>query len=357
MRIGIDARFGDARAGLGTYTRELLKELIPMLRSYKVVLFVQSTESSWLKPFKGAAEIVLAPFAPYSLAEQTSFPSAIHRATLDLFYAPHFNVPLSISVPFVCTVHDLILHRFPGAASLPKRFGYRLVLARALKNATKVVTISNATKDDLLHHYGASIASNIEVVYPGVSERFSPQSMLEQDRVREKYGLESPYLLYVGSWKEHKNVPMLIEAFQDAALGDVDLVLVAKGSECESLPKRDRVRHLPNVLTSDLPALYSGALATVTATKDEGFCLPLIEAMACGCPAIGTTIGPIPEVTGGHALLTGPTVPSLADAMKRAIRDPDFHSEKKRAAARAWVMRYSWKNAADRVRKVLTAAL
>lgn len=346
-RIGIDCRFGEVRAGLGTYTRELVSALLPLLEGHEIVLFVR-TEPSWLpSPLPGNVRTIIADYAPYSMGEHVEFPNVIQSEGIDLFYAPHFNVPYLLSIPFVCTVHDLILHDFPGNAGLVKRLAYQAVLRRAVKKSRAIVTISRYTKADIRKRYGESAAEKTIVAYPGVSNDFSPRSPEEQERIKVKYGLSSPYLLYVGGCKEHKNVQMLIDAFHDAGLGQVDLVLVANGRECAHLKLGEHVRFLSDVRDEDLPALYSAARGSVTATLAEGFYLPGIEAMACECPVMATNIGPLPEVLGENALLVEPDRSSLADGVRRLI----LASGKK--DVREWTKKYSWERGAETIVKVL----
>lgn len=340
--IGIDCRFADAKAGLGTFTRELVTALLPLLSDRSVVLFI-GRDTSWLpSPLPAHVRTAQAPFAAYSAAEQFSFPNLIQSEKIDLFFAPHFNVPLFLTVPFVATVHDLILHRYPGNASLLKRLAYRFVLRRTVKNAKAILTVSQFTKDDLIHHYGTRVESKTHVVYPGVSSIFSPRSETEQSVVRSRYSLTAPYFLYVGGCKQHKNVQTLIDAFASANLGETELVLIANGRECASLTRKPRVRFLQNVPTDDLPALYSAALASVTATLDEGFYLPGVEALACGSLALATNVGAIPEVLGNNAMLVEPHAAAIADGLRSCIKA----SQRRNAVT---FKQYDWRESAKTV--------
>jgi len=351
--IGIDCRFADAKAGLGTYTRKLVPTLLPLLSAHQVVLFTRS-EPLWAGALPPFVRVVDAPFAPYSIGEHLEFPNVVQAEKIDLFYAPHFNVPYLLSVPSVCTVHDLILHQFTGSAGFFKRLAYRSVLRRALKRSRSIITISNATAKDLHSRYGESIFKKCTVAYPGVSKEFSPRSETEQNAVREKYRLDQPYLLYVGGCKEHKNVQMLIDAFLDAGLGETELVLIANGRECVALKKSEHIRFLSDIADAELPALYSASLGSVTATNAEGFYLPGIEAMACSVPVLATTVGAIPEVLGEHALLTEPERAALTNGIRQLITDPSLRSPQKLQAAKTWAAKYAWEKAAKEVLHNLT---
>lgn len=356
--VGIDCRFGSALAGLGTFTRHLTTELLQRKDGLSYVLFVKSAREEWLSPLsKVGVDVREAPFSHYSFREQADFPNLIQDAGCDLFHSPHFNVPFFCPIPFTCTVHDLILHRFPNEATLTKRLAYRFVIGSALRNAKHVFAVSESTKADIASFYGAGIQAKTSVTYPSASAVFSPQSKDVQDEVRMRYGLEKPFLLYVGNCKQHKNVRMLIEAFTKAGLPGVELVCVAGGIECAHVGRHKDVRFIPTVPPEDLPALYSAALGCVTATLMEGFCLPLIEAMACRTPVLATNVGPIPEVCGEHALLVDPTITRIAEGMRTLV----LHSASREAssldAAQRWAGRFSWKLTASATADVFRGIL
>lgn len=356
--IGLDCRFGSALAGLGTFTRNLVTELVERSDGWSYVLFVKSVHEEWLAPLKKyGVTLIETPFAHYSFREQVDFPNIIQDAGCDIFHSTHFNVPLFCPVPFTCTVHDLILHRFPNEASRMKRLAYRFVMRSALKKAVTVFAVSESTKMDIALFYGKSIEAKTVVTYPGVSADFRPQSDSAASEVKMRYGLEKPFLLYVGNCKEHKNVRVLIDAFTRAELSGIELVLVAGGLECAGFGRRKDIRFLPTVPLEDLPALYSASLGCVSATLMEGFCLPLIEAMACRTPVLATNIGPIPEVCGEHAVLVEPTVAALSDGMRTLVLDPSVRRTEKLSAAEKWTARYSWKLTASATAHALKDAL
>ncbi len=276
-------------------------------------------------------------------------------ARSDLLLFPHFNVPLTSGTPFICTVHDLILHRFPNESSFLKRRAYAFVLSRALRRAVAVSVVSTFTRDDVTAAYGSRIGKKLSVISPGVDATFVRASEDERDGVRNAYGLHHPFLLYVGNAKEHKNVQGLIDAFVEARLPNVELVLVTGGREAVALKRAEGVRVLTDVSAQDLPALVSAASACVTATKMEGFCLPVAEAMACGTPVVAPAVGPLPEVTGGHALLFDPEKNTLSETLRLAMTHPvDVQTLE---AAALHVRRFSWQSAAEKTAALLAQAL
>lgn len=356
QQIGIDCRFSSLHGGLGTYTRSLVSALLLRSDPWATTLFVKNLSDPWLSSLPpDSARIIYTPFDHYSLAEQTALPNALQDAGCDLLLFPHFNVPLFTQTPFVCTVHDLILHRFPNESSLWKRLAYKFVLSSALRNARAVSCVSEYSKEELLRYYGSRVAAKTSVISPGVSNLFSPQSSEVQDKIRQKYSLHAPFLIYIGNAKEHKNTPVLLEAFAQSGLEGVELVLVTGGHESLRLVRMPNVRYLQNVDDEDLSALLSASHACVTATLLEGFCLPLIEAMACGTPVVATNTGPIPAITGGHAVLSDPSVDAFSAALRSIVLHPPSHQAL--SAARLWSQGYSWDIAAAETAALLMSSL
>jgi len=329
MRVAIDCRFGGLHAGLGRYTRELVMALLKVPQTdLQFSLIVRSKDEPWLQELFGSPTLFQANFPHYSLAEQMRLPEVIRASKAQLLYSPHFNVPLRCPVPFVATVHDLILHRYPNSASLMKKTGYRLLMRHVMLNAQSVVTVSDFVAGEIRAAYGDKVQGRLHTLYEGVHPRFAPQAEGVMKAVREQYGLPARYFFYVGNAKQHKNVPLLLRAFEAAQLPETGLVLLTGGREAEALRLPKNVQRISGVSDADLPALYSGALACVTASLYEGFCLPAVEALACGCPVIAADRGPLGEVTKGHALLIEPTVEAFAAAFKAPPAD--------RTARRLW---------------------
>ena len=348
--IGIDCRFAAGHTGLGTYTREMVKALLRREDPWSYVLFVSSESEPWVSEcaLNERVSFQVTPFAHYSFGEQWQLPILIRDAGCDLYYSPHFNVPILCTTPFLCTVHDLILHRYPNQASFLKRLAYRFTFGRAVRNARAIVAVSETTRQDLLHQYpGAS--EKTRVISPGVSSVLRRVSEERMQSVQSKYGLQKPFLLYVGNCKQHKNVPILLRAFEQADLGSIELVLVSSGRECDAMRLPEHVRRISGVDEHDFPDLYSAALACVTATLYEGFGLPMVEAMACGCPVLATNCGSIPEVCASHALLVEPTVAALAEGMRRIASDSEFRNAERLEAACAFVKKYDWLSSAEQL--------
>jgi len=323
IHVGIDCRFASTKSGLGCYTRELVHALLQRHDPVTYTLFTRFDDEDWLHSLQPHSyNLQPTPYPYYSLSEQLLLPGAIRDAKVDLYFAPHFNVPLLCPVPFIVTIHDLILHRFPNHASLFRQCAYRMVMNHAVKRAKHIITVSQTVADDLMKIYNLT-KDAVSIIHEAVNPLFYPQSLEIQKSVREKYFLNKPFFLYVGNTKQHKNIPLLIEAFTKNDCMDTELVLVIGDGV---LPKEVAgVRVLRSIPTDDLPALYSAAHAFITATSYEGFCLPVAEALACGCPVIATRTGAIMEMIGNRGMFIEPTVHSLISA----LNNPPLHSHER----------------------------
>lgn len=295
---------------------------------------------SWQANYK----LQITNFPHYSFSEQMCLPRAIRAAGIDLFFSPHFNVPLFCPVPFVLTVHDLILHRYPNRAKLLRQFAYRFLMRNALNRSRTIIAVSNFTAQEVIHVYGPKLQNKIVTIHEGVSEHFAPRPQGEQELLRIKYNLNRPFFLYVGNAKEHKNVPMLLEAFRRLGQEGVELVLVTGGKEAKRLRLPDHVKIIPSITENDLPALYTAALAFVTPTLYEGFGLPILEALACGCPVIAVRSQTLLEIAGAHVQFVSPDPQELA----ASLRSPPPHYDS--------IRQFSWADTAAKTATILLSS-
>ncbi len=363
MRVAIDARkLHDF--GIGTYVRNVLRELARVDDGNTYVLLCRSADADGLRAQCPRFETLVEGAGNYSVREQLTVPLDLWRARADLFHAPHYVVSPLTPQPYVVTIHDCIHLRFPQY--LPSRaahFYARTMMTMAARRAAKILTVSNASKEDILHYLGVE-AGKVEVIYNGLDERLAtPPSPEEVDRVRERFLLRSPFVLYAGNIKPHKNVDRLIEAY--ALLrqrGRDDLALLIIGEEISRFPRLRRlvhrlqlhgqVRFFGYVPDATLAVLYRLASVFVFPSLYEGFGLPPLEAMAAGAPVVTSNVSSLPEVVDDAALLIDPLDPeAIAGAIARVLDEPDLRADlirRGRERARA----FSWERAVDRLRQV-----
>ena len=274
--------------------------------------------------------------------------------------------PVRRAKPLV-TVHDLSFIRYPRCADANLRAYLNKVVPRSVHRADLVLADSQSTKNDLVELLEVEPAK-IEVVYPGVEERFRP--MVDQARfeqVRRRYSLPSQCILGLGTLQPRKNFTRLIEAFADLRSFDVaqdrfaicDLHLVIAGGKgwlyeeifatVKRLGLEEKVVFPGFVADEDLPALYNLADLFVFPSLYEGFGIPPLDALACGTPVITSNASSLPEVVGEAGLMVEATdVKALAGAMKRAIED-DALREEMIAKGMKQAKRFTWKKAAAKL--------
>jgi glycosyltransferase involved in cell wall biosynthesis len=363
LRIAIDARkLHDF--GIGTYVRNLLRGLARTNNDNSYVLLCRAEDVEFVRGLGPRFEPLIEHSGNYSLREQISVPLALRRAKVQLFHAPHYVVSPLTASPYVVTIHDCIHLRFPQY--LPNRGAYyyaRAMMTIAARRAKLVLTVSQASKDDILHFLKVP-ASKVEVIYNAIDERLAAQPSPETvSHVRERFLLTSPFILYAGNIKPHKNIDRLIEAFSIVRRrGVLDVKLLIIGDEISKYPSLRRlvhryqlhqhVRFLGFVPDATLAVLYRLASVFVFPSLSEGFGLPPLEAMAAGAPVITSNVSSLPEVVGDAAVLIDPMdAGAIADAIVRVLSDSALRADLiRRGLERAKA--FSWERSVARTCEV-----
>ena len=354
LRIGIDYTAAVRQgAGIGRYTRELVRALAELDRGHDYVLFAamgrqrqearskrqeagskrQEPDTAWRSNFQ-MRSVPLSDRALAILWHRLQLPLWVEFVTgpVDIFHSPDFVLPPVRRAKTLVTVHDLSFIRYPQCADANLRAYLNKVVPRSVHRADLVLADSQSTKDDLIELLGVEPA-RIEVVYPGVEQRFRPiedQALLEG--VRKLYNLPPRFVLGLGTLQPRKNFTQLIEAFADSRFAICDLHLVIAGGKgwlyegifatVERLGLEDKVIFPGFVADEHLPALYNLADLFVFPSLYEGFGLPPLEAMSCGTPVITSDASSLPEVVGEAGPMVEATdVEALAKAMKQILED------------------------------------
>ena len=344
MRVGIDARFyGSVGKGLGRYTAELIRHLETVPHDDEFVIFLRKENFDEYEPSDARFRKVLADYPWYSFREQLMYPFLLRRHRLDLVHFPHFNVPLLYRRPFVVTIHDLILLRYPTVRNTTKSvltykvkfLAYRITIGSAVKRARRILTVSKFTKRDIVSAYPASIG-RITVAYEGCDLPLletGREDLPETGQKSAYHGILKPYFLYVGNAYPHKN----LEAFIPLAKRFPGVRFLLVGKE-DYFYRRLRVEVLKAgvdtivfagyVPDDDLVRLYLGATGYVFPSLYEGFGLPPLEAMRSGVPVIAANRGSLPEILGDAALFFDPDdAESLFRQVDRVLTDPNTVTE------------------------------
>lgn len=386
-RIGIDARFyGPLGKGLGRYTKETVDNILRLDPLNEYVIFLSKANFDELVTDNPRVKKVLADVRWYGLAEQLKMPGLIRKEKLDLMHFPHFNIAVFCPVPFVVTIHDLILTKFPTTRATTlgpilyfiKNLLYKLVIGRAVHGARRVIAVSEYTRDDIATHFRVA-RERIAMVYEGLSalepdadSKFAAK--LSAAEVLSGYCILEPYLLYVGNAYPHKNLESLILVFKklQATRPDLKLVLVGKddyfytrlklfatqqGLWSEKNKDANPVIFPGYVPDRQLETLYARAAAYVFPSKYEGFGLPPLEAMARRCPVASSNQTCLPEVLGEAATYFDPNnLDDMAGCVGRLLDDPALRSELiRRGLERAAL--YSWERGASETIDIYRQAL
>jgi glycosyltransferase involved in cell wall biosynthesis len=368
LRIAIDARkLRDY--GIGTYVRNLLRHLSRIDSTTEYVLFCRAEDCGDLEELGENFRAVPEPARPYSASEQLRIPMDLRREGIDLFHAPHYVLPPLTPCKSVVTIHDCIHLRFPQY--LPNRLAYayaRSSLWFATHRSNRVLTVSEASKRDILRYFRVP-DRKIDVIYNAIDERFgAPPTSEEIERVRDRYQLNAPFVLYAGNIKPHKNLERLIEAFHTLRRGDLEHVkMLIIGDEISKYATLRRavhryklhkhVRFFGFVPDKTLAVLYRLARAFVFPSLYEGFGLPPLEAMASGTPVITSNLSSLPEVVGDAALLIDPyDADAIADAMRRVLLDSDLREDLRQRGLRR-VAEFSWDRSVRRIREIYEEVL
>lgn len=302
MKVAFDARtITPQKHGISRYADNLLRHLALQENIELLALYHPRELTPWEQPH---TTWIPCTASILSLKGQLLVPWLLRQQQPDLYHSPSFMVPFSIPCPWVITLCDLIHVRRPQDYGWPQDWYYRW-LKRKLYQAQGILTISDYSRQDILAWLGPAFKKPVVTTYLGVEPHFKPTP---NPRIFGKYGLDKPYILFVGNPKPHKNFKLLYDAFvllTEKHGPVVQLVTVGVGSwpAPEDLP----IQNLPAVADEDLPALYTEARALVCPSLLEGFGLPALEAMACGTPVLVADAASLPEVVGDAALRFKPT--------------------------------------------------
>lgn len=354
VSILVDAR-GIYASGIGRYVREILSALFADPRFSRVRLL---GDPEALREYCGTvgggerAEVFPYSYGFYTPQAQAGWLRlrAGGRTRADVAFFPHYDVPL-LGFPgrSVVTVHDLIHFKVPELFSPWRRAGGGVLLRRGVTGARRIITVSDATRRDLVARFPRA-APRVEVVPNGVSTVF--RSGPGAAEARPPRPVAGPYLLCVGNRKPHKNLAAAVEALALLApemphlrlviAGEVYRGWEAVGTRAEALGVRDRIVEVDGATDAELRELYAHSEALLFPSLYEGFGLPVLEAMACGAPVVASNRSSIPEVAGDAGLLVDPERPEeMRDAVLRLHREPGLRETlvergRRRAAAFTW---------------------
>ncbi len=278
-----------------------------------------------------------------------------------------YHIPFFCPCPSVITFHDVSFLRHP---EFFPRFLYcrlKFSLPYAVHRAKKIITVSEFSRKEILTFYNIP-ANKVRKIYNGYSAVFKPVTEERKPQLK-KFGISRPYILSVSNLQPRKNITRLIQAFLSLAKSDKtflhDLVIVGRKlwlydsifNEVRKSGYENRIIFTDYVPEEDLVVLYNFADCLVYPSLYEGFGLPVLEAMACGCPVITSSTSSLPEIAGSAGILVDPyRSEEIAHAIRKLVADPQLR-KKLRDAGLKQAEQFSWRIAAKQTMEIYREVL
>jgi glycosyltransferase involved in cell wall biosynthesis len=389
MIIGIDGNEANVerRVGISEYAYQLLRQFSSFAeeseKSGSKVRFRIYLKSKPLGHMpKESAHWQYRIVTPGKLWTQWRLPLDLYwnRPRPNVFFSPTHYAPRFSPVPTVMSVMDLSYLYFPELFNKSDLYQLRNWTAYSVKNAKKVLTISNSSRDDIIKEYAVK-KDKVVAIHPGIKETISLKPhVFSMNQLKAKYGISDNFILFVGTLQPRKNITRLIEAFSqivsndpqmnsnkldkdsgNSRMKDLQLIVVGKkGWLYESILQtpqnlgiEDKVKFLEDVSDDELSLFYKHALCYVLPSLYEGFGLPVLEAMQHGCPVITSKISSLPEAGGDAALYVDPgDIKDIAEKMTQVITNEKLRDEM-REKGKIQVRKFSWEKTARATLDVL----
>ena len=368
MKIAIDiSQIAYPGTGVANYTVNLVKNVLGKDHENEYILFGISLRQldildNYYNEVKRINDRVTRKFLPMPQTLGNFLWNKLHKihierflGKIDIFHSSDWIQPPTFARK-ITTVHDMIVYRFPETSQSEIIDTQKKRLEWVRKECDVILTDSLASKKDIVDILRL-IPEKISVVYPGIGEDFRRVNDEEILRIKQKYGLPDQYLLSVGTREPRKNLKRVIQSFDifsrhplvKAQRAPVILVLVGKSGWEEFEIKSDKVKILGFIPNNDLPALYSGANMFIYPSLYEGFGIPVIEAMACGCPVISSRRGSLKEIVNDSGLVVDPIdTDDIALKMVQLFIDNDLRADLIEKGFKNAAL-FSWVSAADRI--------
>lgn len=330
----IDARM-IGYTGIGRYVADLLRYGSNQKTNYSFEIAVLTKPNSHdINSFK--IHGLIATSRIFSIREQLEIPRLIAKAKAKLVHFPQFNVALLTHSPFIVTIHDCAFDKIPEERPSSLAYAYyKVMMAFALKKAKKIIAVSHATKSDLVNIYNVP-ENKVIVIHLGIDVDYFKTTEISKttwSRIKGKFNLDAPYILYVGLIRPRKNIGKLLIAVQKLCsrfdrpfrlvmAGPLDNRFINVADTAKSLGIEDIVVQTGYLSDTELLALYKHSSMLILPSLLEGFGLPLLEGMASGIPVIASDIQAHREVVNDAAILVSPNdADAISEAMYRVFTD------------------------------------
>jgi glycosyltransferase involved in cell wall biosynthesis len=344
LRIAVNTRFliENKLEGIGWFSFETLKRITQNHPEHKFFFFFDRAFPSEFVFAKNVTPVVLFPPARhpflYYLFFEFAITKALRKYKIDYFLSTDGFLPMNPSVPSLAVIHDINFEHRPDDLPLLTKLYYRYFFPKFAKDAKRIATVSEFSKNDLMKTYGIS-AEKIDVVYNGANEAYSPIDEHSKEKIRAQYSNGQHYFVYLGSLNPRKNIRNLLlafEQFKQNTQSDFKLLIVGavmhnnKDFEniFEQLNCKSDVVFCGRLNTEQLHMVIASAYAMTYIPFYEGFGIPILESMYCEVPVITSNTTSLPEVAADAAILVDPTnVGEIANAMNEIILNKELYKD------------------------------
>ena len=348
MRIGIEAQriFRKEKHGMDMMAVELIKNLQKLDQTNKYFIFVNPDEDNGIIHPSINFTIVPLKKSPYPIWEQLFLAKAAKDYRLDILHCTSNTAPLNLNIPLILTLHDIIYLEkmdwksgswYQRLGNLYRRWNVPLIV----KKAAKIMTVSKFEEKRIRKRFGLA-SGKVEVVYNGIGKHFQLLAPETAEAGRKNLKLPSRYVLFLGNTDPKKNLYGLLKVLKDlheegelnidcviTDLKEEALVPILRELDAEAL--QEKIHLVGYVHNKDMPCLYNNALFFLYISLRESFGLPILEAMACGCPVITSNTSSMPEVAGDAAVLVDPNDElAIGTAIKNLTENEALREELKR---------------------------
>jgi glycosyltransferase involved in cell wall biosynthesis len=364
VRIGIMLRHYDQHGGgVKVYTQRLLRALLDLRSEHELVFLYRNPSPVGTYAGEAAVTEVALPARSVLTWDQLAVPAAVRRYGIDLLYNPKYSIPLAAGCPAVWVCHGLGWYVMPWASRRIDRLSHQFLVPRYAARAAAVIAVSEVTRQHVMEYLKVP-PEKVVTVYSGVDDVFRAQpDPVRLNRLRAKYALPERFLLYAGAIYPPKNFTRLIQAYASVGPGRGVPLVVAGGEnrflseeelkEPERLGIADWVRWPGWVDQEDLAGFYSLADALLLPSLFESCGLPVLEAMAAGCPVVTTDRYGTRELAEGAAVLVNPeSVEDIAAGIRRVMDDQPGRRGLI-AAGRRRSQEFQWRRCAAETLRVL----
>jgi glycosyltransferase involved in cell wall biosynthesis len=347
MKIGIEGQrlFREKKHGMDMVALELIHNLQKLDTENEYLIFVKPDMDNTCIQEAINFKIVELKGGSYPVWEQIALPRAAKAEGCDILHCTSNTAPVYTNIPLIITLHDII---YLEGIKLGKQGGTwyqrlgniyrRWNVPKVVKNASKIITVSNFEKKLIDKHFGFQ-ENKVEVAYNGVGEHFTRiKNKNELENIRNKYQLPKNFLFFLGNTDPKKNTKNVLRAYAHYIKKNdiIPLVMLDFGEnnlktmlvEIDEPQLREHIHLTGYIINSDLPAIYNLCEVFLYPSMRESFGIPILEALACGTPVVTSNTSSMPEIAGEAAIIVNPHNPKeIADSIVKILNNHKYRKE------------------------------